>query len=194
MSELHNINELPDSMFPLSLILINRYQQEDPFLSEKPKLSEYQKGSFLLEGRNTIELVTYKDNLVIPQKLQKYVLQWYRTRLLNPVPDRRESTILQRLYWPSIIEYIRGVIMGCDMCQLTERSTKKYSKLPANPTEEILQNKLCVYFMGPYKIHRKIKQPLILKPVTMLDPVTGWFLIKQYSNKKAMTITNLVEN
>ena len=27
----------------------------------------------------------------------------------------------------------------------------------------------------------------------MIDPVTGWFEDTQYSNKKAMTITNLVE-
>ena len=27
----------------------------------------------------------------------------------------------------------------------------------------------------------------------MIDPVTGWFEVAQYSDKKAMTIANLVE-
>ena len=28
----------------------------------------------------------------------------------------------------------------------------------------------------------------------MIDPVTGWFEVTQYRNKKVMTITNLIEN
>ena len=28
----------------------------------------------------------------------------------------------------------------------------------------------------------------------MIDPVTGWFEVIQYNDKKAMTVTNLVEN
>ena len=35
---------------------------------------------------------------------------------------------------------------------------------------------------------------LILKDVTMIDPVTGWFEVMQYRNKKAMTISKLVES
>ena len=27
----------------------------------------------------------------------------------------------------------------------------------------------------------------------MIDPITGWFEVTQYNNKKAMTIANLVE-
>ena len=47
--------------------------------------------------------------------------------------------------------------------------------------------------MGPYKICRRGKDPLILKSSTMIDPVTGWFEITQSNNNKAMIITNLVE-
>ena len=54
-------------------------------------------------------------------------------------------------------------------------------------------NKLYVDLIGPYKTRRKGKEPLILKAVTMIYPVTGWFEVTQYSNKKAMTIANLVE-
>ena len=35
--------------------------------------------------------------------------------------------------------------------------------------------------------------PLILKPVTMIDPITGWFEVTQQTNKKEMANENLVE-
>ena len=79
------------------------------------------------------------------------------------------------------------------MCQPTKRSTKKYGKLPAKLPEEIPWNKIYVDLIGPYKICRKGKETLILKYVTMIDPVTGWFEITQYHNKKSMIIVNLVE-
>ena len=53
--------------------------------------------------------------------------------------------------------------------------------------------KLAVDLIGPYKIRGKGKDLLILKYVTMIDHVTGWFEVTQYNGKKAMTITNLVE-
>ena len=45
-------------------------------------------------------------------------------------------------------------------------------------------------------IHHKVKvqeKNLHLKDVTMIDPVTGWFEVAQYDNKKAINIVNLVE-
>ena len=54
---------------------------------------------------------------------------------------------------------------------------KKNSKLPAKLAEEILWNKLCVDIIGSYKIRIKGREPLILKDVTMIDPVTRWFEI-----------------
>ena len=84
-------------------------------------------------------------------------------------------------------------VTGRDTCQRTKRSMKKYGKLPAKIKEETPRDKIFVYIIGPYKIRRKGKQPQILKYVTMIYPVTGWFGITQYSNKKEIPITNLVE-
>ena len=60
MSELYNTKELSEGKFPLPFNLIYFYHQEDPFLMEKTKCKKQQKGSFC-RGRNTIELVTYKN-------------------------------------------------------------------------------------------------------------------------------------
>ena len=45
----------------------------------------------------------------------------------------------------------------------------------------------------PLKIRIKGKEHLILKAVTMIFPITRWLEVTQYSDKKAMTIANLVE-
>ena len=39
----------------------------------------------------------------------------------------------------------------------------------------------------------KVKDSIILKSVTMINPITGWFEVTQYIDNKAMTISNLVE-
>ena len=59
-SELYDIEELPEGTFPLSFKRIDRYQREDPFLTENPKCAEYQKGYFR-GGHNTIEILTHKE-------------------------------------------------------------------------------------------------------------------------------------
>ena len=59
--------------------------------------------------------------------------------------------------------------------------------------EETPWNKVCVDILAPYKIPRKRKEPLILKSITVIDPVTSWFEVTQYRDKKAMTIPKLVE-
>ena len=74
MSELYNIDDLKECMFPLLFNIIKRYQREYPFLTENFNSSSYQKGSFR-RGRNTIKIVTYKNKIVFPQKLQKYVVK-----------------------------------------------------------------------------------------------------------------------
>ena len=48
-------------------------------------------------------------------------------------------------------------------------------------------NKLCVDIILPYSIRRKgKKEHLHLKSVTMINPVTGWFEIAQYEDKRAI--------
>ena len=60
-------------------------------------------------------------------------------------------------------------------------------------SEETPWNKVCVDIIGPYKIIRKGKETFILKAVTMIDPITVWFEVTQYNDKKAMMTFNLLE-
>ena len=53
---------------------------------------------------------------------------------------------------------------------------------------------LSAFIVCPYKIRREGKKSnLILKYVTMIDPVTKQFEMMHYNDQKAMTIENLVE-
>ena len=134
MSELYSIEELPEVTFTLFFNLIDRYHQEDSFL-KKIKCTEFTKGYFC-GGWNTIYLITYKDKTVISQKLQKYVVKWYHTYMINPGLYQTEATILQHFYWPGLKEAVYREVTYCEKCQLTKRSMKSYGKLPAKLAEK----------------------------------------------------------
>ena len=124
MPDLYDIEELPEGTFPLSFNLIDRCQREDPFLTEKLKCKQFTRGSFR-GGQNTIYLKTYKDKIVIRQKLQKYVVKWYHTYLLHPGLEQTEEMILQHLYWQGLKEAVHREATKCDTCQRTKLSIKK---------------------------------------------------------------------
>ena len=102
-----------------------------------------------------LNLITCKGKIVIPSKLQSYAVHWYHTYLLHPGTDIMEVMILQHLYWPEIRYSVQKVVINCDTCQ-REKTTN--GKLPANLSEEIPWNKLCVYLIVPYIIRRKGKK------------------------------------
>ena len=112
--------------------------------------------------------------------------------LLYPGLDQTEEMICQYFYFLVIREAVQKEFAGCDTCQHTKRSVKKYGKFSAKLADDTPWNKLCVDIIGPCKIRIKGKDDLILKSVTMIRPVTGWFEMTQYSNKKAMAIDKLV--
>ena len=99
----------------------------------------------------------------------------------------------QNLHWPGIRDAVRKEVKNDDTCQRTKWSNIKYGKLPAKESEEIPREKICVYIIYPYVIRRKgQKENLILKDVTMLDPVTRRLEITQYDDKISISIVKLV--
>ena len=119
-------------------------------------------------------------------------MKCYHTYILHPGIDIMYVMILQNLYWPGIRKDVHIKVTRCDTCQRTNFSIFKNGKFPDKLAEETPWNKLCVDIIGPYKILSKGKEPIILKYVTMIDPVTGFFETIQCSKKKAMPIYNFV--
>jgi hypothetical protein len=80
--------------------------------------------------------------------------------------------------------------MTCHTSQLTKKGSKKYGRLPEKVAETDPWNVLCIDLIGPYKIERKnkTKKPLILRALTMIDPATGWFEMKEIKTKAADSV------
>ena len=108
--------------------------------------------------------------------------------------ERTEATIRQYFYLPDIIDDVCKEVANYDTSQGTRKLNNKYGKLPAKSYEEILWNKLCVDLIRPYLMKRKGKKEKIhIKSVTMIDPVTGWFEILQYEDKRQISVVRLVQ-
>ena len=103
-----------------------------------------------------------------------------------------EAMIFQHFYWPVIREAVQKEVTNCDVWK-QKNGQQKNGELPDKLDEGTPWNKLCVYLTGPYKILRKGNDPLILKDFTIIEPVTGWFVVTQYRDKKVIMLANLVE-
>jgi hypothetical protein len=86
-------------------------------------------------------------------------------------------------------------VLTCTICQTQKKQSKKYGLQPEKEVEAMPSDRLCVNLIGPYNIKSNVKGVKIppLKCVTMIDPATGWFEIKQYDDKKSITVANIVE-
>ena len=93
VSEINDIEELPEGFFPVNLKLIAKYQQQEPIIRYKYKYGTYHKG-YSVEVV-IFSLIMCKDKIVIPSKLQSYVLNWYHTYILHPGMDKTEDMIIQ---------------------------------------------------------------------------------------------------
>ena len=90
--------------------------------NRKIKCSKYKTGS-VCGGRNTIQFIAPENKIVIPQKLQKYEIQWYHMHPLCPVLNRTEVVFHKNLYWPSIKEAVKKEvkIVTADKVQMVNK-------------------------------------------------------------------------
>jgi hypothetical protein len=89
---------------PLSFSMLDKAQKLDKTLMKALNLdkSVYRLHSFHGEGK-TKDLISYKDKIVGPKKLQRHIVDWYNTVLLcHPGINRTEETIGQHLWWPKM--------------------------------------------------------------------------------------------
>jgi Integrase zinc binding domain/RNase H-like domain found in reverse transcriptase len=183
-----------DTFHPLNYQQLKIAQEKDKTLLKILQMenSKYKIQEFKAAGRTT-SLICYNNKIVIPSLLQRHVIMWYHTTLCHPGINRTEETIGQHLWWPLMRDHITNYVKICPLCQRNKRRQKKYGHVPMKEAEATPWDKLCVDLIGPYKINRKGKKPLICKCVTMIDPATGWFEIHQYDDKYSITVANIVE-
>jgi len=192
LSELFASEALEKEVFPLKLSVIAHYQQRDPDLQELVGVDTNVSPKTFRGGE---QLLCYKNRIFVPKVLRKHVVEWYHTYLLHPGETRTEETIAQHLYWPNIRKTVQEHVKTCEKCQLAKRKRLKYGHVPIKNVDTETQpwRRLCVDCIGPYKIKRRNKPPLEFQAVTMIDPATSWFEMRQLKTKKADEVANMVE-
>ena len=85
----------------------------------------------------------YKDRIVIPEGLQKWVIQWYHHTLCHPGINQTEETISQHFYWKNMRDHITHNMYTCSLCQKQKKQHKKYRLLPEKEAEYIPWERLC---------------------------------------------------
>ena len=70
MSEINDIKEIPEGTFPINLKFIQEYQQAEPIIITTYKDGKYHEGSCCGVSNIDIKVLTCKDKIVIPSKLQ----------------------------------------------------------------------------------------------------------------------------
>ena len=185
------------NLYPLKFKEIAKQQQQDKeLINIAKKNKDYHIKTYKVAGKE-IPLLSYQNKIVIPKVLQKKITQWYHTQLCHPGETRTEQTIRMNFVWKGLRETVQDICSRCHTCQLTKKSSKKYGHHPEKETEATPWERLCVDLIGPYTMKTieedNSTKKLILWAVTMIDPATGWFEVKQIQDKEPGTIANAVE-
>ena len=192
LSEMFAQTTLDREVFPVNFSVLASFQQRDQDLQALVETDPNVSRKIFRGGE---QLICFKDRIYVPKELRKHVVDWYHTYLMHPGETRMEETIAQHLYWPNIRSSVTNKVKSCPSCQKAKGKRLKYGQLPPkDPTSESQPwQKLCVDTIGPYLIRRRGQKPLTFKAVTMIDPATGWFEMKQLVNKQADEVANAIE-
>jgi hypothetical protein len=185
------------SAFPLTFKHIHRVQRSDIALLKLLQSHDDYSLKIFRGGGKRYGLIVREDKIIIPTNLQRRVVEWYHEYLCHPGETRTEQTIRQHYTWENLCKTVHDICTKCHTtCQLTKKGSKKYGRLPEKVAEINPWDVLCIDLIGTYKIERKNKnkKPLIvLWALTMIDPATKWFEMKEMKTKAADTVSNMLE-
>ena len=183
--------EEKETDFPLSPLLIAKYQRKDKTLKTKvQKGTSTQFSTMTVEG---VEVITHHKKIYIPRQLQLRVVAWYHEYLVHPGQSRTEATIRQHFTWPKLREHVYDFCRTCPQCQVQKKQRKKYGHLPAKEAEVTPWRRVNVDLIGPYTVTTPTTTHT-LRALTMIDPATGWFEVTPIPNKEAATVMEAFNN
>jgi len=92
---------------------------------------------------------------------------------------------MAKLYWPGMHKHIHEHVKTCDVCQRVKGPRKKYGKLPVKVHPPLVPwNRVDVDLIGPFTVNTP-KGKFELRALTMIDPATGWFEVKDVVSPSA---------
>jgi len=183
--------DIKETDFPLSPILIAKYQGLDKTL--KQKCMSKTNDNFSTTKLEGVEVITYQGKIYIPVQLQQRVVAWYHEYLAHPGESRTEATIRQTCTWPNLRSHVQTFCKTCRTCQLFKKQRKKYGHLPPKEAEELPWSRVNVDLIGPYVV-RTPTTTHTLRALTMIDPVTNWFEVTAIQDKIASTVMEAFNN
>jgi hypothetical protein len=159
----YDIEEQNYDAHPLSFSMLDKAQRLNKTLMKALHLDKslYHLHSFHGEGK-TKELISYKEKIVVPKKLQRHIVDWYHTVYCHPGINRTEETIGQHLWWPKMRRHITEYVQPCPICQKNKRKIKKYGLLPPKEAESEPWDRMCIDLIGPYAINKKKRRTLFV--------------------------------
>jgi hypothetical protein len=101
-----------------------------------------------------------------------------------------EATLRQNLTWPNLKKDVEAVVKNCYECQIGKKVRKKYGDLPEKLAEKpIAWNRFDVDLIGPLTVKTPSGNKELLA-LTMIDPSTGRFEVKDVKDKSAKESMN----
>lgn len=166
-------------IFPLCPTLLSKEQKKDKEIQKSFKQS---RDKYALRIIEDAELITLDGKIVVPKTLRARIVAWYHHYLVHPGTSRMEASLRQTLTWPNMRKEVEQFVKSCDKCQRCKKQRKKYGKLPPKQVEASEPwNRVNVDMVGPYTV-RTEKGTFYLRALTMIDPATGWFEVKDISS------------
>ena len=162
---------------PPTLAIIAREQNKDQNLKETVRRPTSGLSKIMVDDNEII--VKDSKRIVIPASLQKDLLHWYHHYLIHPGVNRMTNTLAAIFYWKGMHNQIVRYIRKCPQCQKGKKARKKYGKLPTKQVITVPWQVLCTDCIGPYTVKDKNKKEYQFMCVTMIDPATSWFEIKE---------------
>jgi hypothetical protein len=105
-----------------------------------------------------------------------------------------EATLRQNLTWPNLRNDVEAAVKNCHECQIGKKVRKKYGDLPEKMAERpIAWNRVDVDLIGPLAVNTPSGNKELLA-LTMIDPSTGWFEVKDVKDKSAKESMNTFDD
>ena len=177
-----------EEIFPIQLQQIQNSQSKDRSLRKRLKDNpkHYQRKNI-----ENVQVITYKDRILVPKELRNRTLTWYHHYLCHPGRDRMYKTMAATLYWDNMETDVSKFIKTCSTCQRFKKSKKKYGKLPPKEVTMTPWETVCIDLIGPYTVTDRSGNDRILNAMTFVDPATGWFEITEIPDKTSARISQI---
>jgi hypothetical protein len=178
--------EIPDPGDPdgmASTFLLESEVEEEKFLMSPVLIQQEQSRDMELHRIRKIEgadIITQHRLIVIPKTLvQKRIVAWYHHYLAHPGMTRLKATLRETMMWKNMRRDIESYVRTCPQCQKYKKvRPAKYGKLPEKQAEDAIPwKRVDLDMIGPYEV-KAANGNFTLRALTMIDPATGWFEVK----------------